>query len=349
MRYTLPMTLRFPPPRSAPAWGKLRPRALLVGFLGVLAAAASLRALAPRAEASAGEAEVRAETPATEATYADSMAVLRARREERLRSPEGWLAVAGLFFLEPGPNAFGSDPGNPVTLPEGVGPAEAGTFVLEKGPDGPRVTVKVAPGAAVLLDGAPVTERVLAADDTGAPDRLSVGRVKLWVIRRGDRTAIRMRDPQSPILRDFTGVDFYPVDPAYRVTGVLDPYPTPRKIAIDDVIGVTDSVDCPGPVKFRLAGKTLTLYPIVEDPGSPRDLFFIFQDATSGGETYGGGRFLSAERRPDDRVSLDFNAAYNPPCAFNPYTTCPLPPEGNVLPVPVRAGEKAYSGSHRRK
>jgi uncharacterized protein (DUF1684 family) len=346
MRYTPTMVPRCSPSRSAPLLREIRPYALLAAILAILTSTAAPGVSGTRAEASAGDAEATAAMLSPPAGYADSIAAMRARRVERLRSPDGWLAVAGLYFLQPGSNAFGSDPGNPVALPDGVGPAHAGVFVLDEGPQGPRVTVKVAPGAKVLLDGKPVTERVLAADDTGAPDRLSVGRVKLWVIRRGDLTAIRMRDPESPILRDFTGVNFYDVDLAYRVVGTLEPYSSPRKMAITDIIGVTDSVECPGPVAFELEGKHVRLYPMVEDPDSPRDLFFVFGDATSGLETYGGGRFLSAELGPGDRVVLDFNRAYNPPCAFNPYTTCPLPPRGNELLVPVRAGEKAYAGRH---
>ncbi len=320
--------------RSSPG-GRPRFRRCPRGAAGVVLAATVLLAagaiFAPAARA--GDA------------YVDSLTALRAKREARLRSPQGWLAVAGLSWLKPGENAFGSDSSLAVPLPAGAGPARAGVFVLEETAGGPRVTVRAAPGVDLRLEGEPVTEKVLAADDTGHPDRLQLGRLTFWVIRRAELTGIRLRDPESPILRDFTGVDFFPIDAAYRVTGTLEPFPGPTRIPVPSMIGTVDSVASPGRVRFSLEGRSLSLVPIAEDPDDPSDLFFIFQDATSGGETYGAGRFLSARLGDDGHVVLDFNQAYNPPCAFNPFTTCPLPPEGNVLPVPVRAGEKAYRES----
>ncbi len=319
--------------RSAPTHGR---RTALRFLFALLAPACSL-ALPPAA--------FPRPSAAPPPGYADSLRAHREARIARLRSPQGWLAVAGLYWLMPGENGFGTDSSEAVVLPPGTAPGRAGVFILRDGASGPEVTVRANPGAGATLDGKPVTERKLRADDTGSPDRLRVGRLELWVIRRGPRTALRMRDPESPILRNFTGVEFYPPDPAYRVVGRLRRADPPLAVPMMDMVGIADTVLSPGRVAFTLGGRAFSLTPIYEDDSDTTALFFVFQDATSGDETYGAGRFLDAGVEPDGSVLLDFNYAYNPPCAFNPYTTCPLPPAGNVLPAPVRAGEKAYAGA----
>ena len=260
-----------------------------------------------------------------------------------LTAETGWLSLVGLYWLEPGSNAFGSSPDDPVALPGAGVPAVAGTFDLA--PDG-TVTVRVQPGAEVTLRGQPVTEAVLRTDASGEPDVLRLGNVRFYVIARGGRLAVRVKDPASPTRRDFRGITSFPVDPAFRVQATFEPYPEPRQVTVPTAAGTQATMLAPGIVRFTLQGRELTLQPWVSTP-QDRQFFFVFSDATSGRRTYGAGRFMDVEAPAagSRAVVLDFNEAYNPPCAFTPYATCPLPPKENVLPVAITAGEE-YSGRH---
>ncbi len=264
-------------------------------------------------------------------------------RQARLRSENGWLTLVGLSWLAEGENAFGSDSSNPVPLPEKKAPEKAGVLVLDHG----TVRVKVAPGSGWNLNDKliePVVEQVLRIDADGKPDVLSLGELSFFVIKRGDRFGIRVKDSQSPVRLGFKGIQSFPADPGYLVVAEFVPYATPKDIQIPTVLGTTETMQAPGFVKFKLHGKDLTLEPVIEDPGDPQ-LFFIFRDKTSGKGTYPAGRFLYAAMPKDGKVVLDFNRAYNPPCAFTPFATCPLPPPQNRLPIAVKAGEKNY-GHH---
>jgi uncharacterized protein len=256
------------------------------------------------------------------ATVQSEVADWRRAREAALVADGGWLTVTGLFWLHGGANGFGRGPSNDIVLPDG--PAHAGVFKLRNGK------------TEVAMDGA---TRELRPD---SPDAAKVGRLSLFVLRRGDRYAIRVKDPASPLRRDFHGLRYYPAKEAYRVTARF--VPQARKIPIANVLGQVEDSECPGYVVFRLQGRELRLYPILEEPGA-KALFFIFRDPTAGKETYGAGRFLDTELPRNGKVVLDFNKAYNPPCAFTPYATCPLPPKENRLPVRIEAGEKKY-GDH---
>lgn len=269
--------------------------------------------------------------PPADVAHAAEIEAWRKQREERLRSDTGWLTVAGLFWLEPGKTTFGSDPASAVVLPEGA-PPRAGAFVR----DGERITVEPAPGVTMTLAGKPVAAGTLLPIH-GEP--LRVGRLSLFAIRRGERYGIRMRDPESPLRREFAGIPYYPVDPALKVTARYVPDEKPQTVRIANVLGQVSEEPSPGVVELEIGGKTLRLRPIVED-GDASQWFYIFKDETAPAETYGGGRFLYSAPAIDGHVVLDFNKAYNPPCAFNPYTTCPLPPKENHLPVAVRAGER---------
>lgn len=267
----------------------------------------------------------------------------RKKRQASLGSENGWLTLVGLSWLEEGSNAFGSDSANPVPFPEQKAPAKAGVFVLDQG----RVRVKAAAGAGVKLNGKPIEtdhELALKSDAEGKPDVLSLGDLSFYVIKRGDRFAVRVKDSKSPVLLGFKGVVSFRADPAYQVVAEFVPYATPKDIQIPTVLGTSETMQAPGYVKFKLRGKALTLEPVVEDPADPQ-LFFIFRDRTSGKGTYPAGRFLYAAMPKDGKVTLDFNRAYNPPCAFTPFATCPLPPPQNRLPIAVKAGEKDY-GHH---
>jgi uncharacterized protein (DUF1684 family) len=272
---------------------------------------------------------------AADAAYAEAITEFRAAREERLRSPSGWLTLVGLHWLRPGENLMGSDPDNPIVLPaEGV-PAWAGTLVLE----GESVTLRAAPGAEFNLGDETVTERQLRDDMTDEPDVVSVGRLTFHILRRGDRFGVRVKDPEHPRLKEFRGLTFYPLNPDYRFDAVFKPYDEPREVEVTTVLGTSTTLLAPGRVEFTLDGRIHTLQPLVSEPGET-ELWLIFKDQTSGKETY-GFRYMYADLA-DGRVDLDFNRAYNPPCAFSPYATCPLPPRENRLEVRIEAGELAY-------
>lgn len=271
--------------------------------------------------------------------YVEEIESFRAEREQRLRAEDGWLSLAGLFWLEQGANPFGSDPAGSIPLPPDAAPPRAGSFVLE----GEAVRLVPEPGVEILHDGQRAGERILRDDGSGAPDVLHLGRLRMHVLVRGGRRAVRVKDPQSAARREFRGLEFFAIDPAYRVEGRLRPYAAPEPREIATIVGTTETMLAPGVVEFELDGVALSLEPFVDEAGQ-RDLFIIFRDRTSGAETYGAGRFLSAVLE-GERVVLDFNKAYNPPCAFTPFATCPLPPARNRLDLEIRAGEKTYGHS----
>ncbi len=273
----------------------------------------------------------------TSEEYAEAMAQFRAEREERLRAPDSWLTLAGLFWLSAGENRFGSDPANAIVLSADGVPPWAGTFVYE----GATVTLKTAPGALIQLNGKPVKRRKLRDDGGEDADVLTVGRLRLHVIERGDRHAVRVKDPESTRLENFPGLNYFPLDPAYRLDAVFKPYDKPREVSVSTVIGTTLTLLTPGSVEFTLNGEAFSLQPLVED-ADDTSLWLIFQDRTSGKQTY-GFRYLYADLK-DGRVDLDFNRAYNPPCAFTPYATCPLPQRENRLDVRIESGERIYVG-----
>ena len=206
---------------------------------------------------------------------------------------------------------------------------------------GPGTTVRFQPfpGSGLLLNGKPASEAVLKSDAEGKPDVLQAGRVRFYVIRRGDRLGIRIKDPGTPTRKAFHGVPRYPVDPAWRVEADFIPYATPQVRAIPTVLGTTEPMTAPGLLKFKVGGREVTLEPMVEDPGHP-ELFLIFKDATSAHGTYPAGRFLYADMPKNGKVILDFNRAINPPCAFTIFATCPLPPKQTQLDIAITAGEK---------
>ena len=284
-------------------------------------------------------AAVAAAWAATDADFAKSEQAWRDGRVKRLKSPTGWLTLVGLHWLQPGENVFGSDPDCAVPLPAGKAPLHAGVLVLEAG----AVRIVPKPDSGFMIDGKPVVAQPLADDNSEKTDVVTRGDLSFIVIKRGDRIGVRVKDSQSPVLKNFKGLDYFPADPKWLVTASFAPYDTPKKVTIPTVLGTTESMEAPGLVTFTIDGKTLTLEPVVEDPTDAK-LFFIFKDQTSAKETYGAGRFLYADMPKDNTVVLDFNHAYNPPCAFTPYATCPLPPKQNWLPVRVEAGEKTFAG-----
>lgn len=258
-------------------------------------------------------------------------------RDARLRSPDYYLSIVGLYWLEDGANTFGSDPSNDVVFPKGA-PAAIGSFNVREG----VVTVEVVPGIDVTYDGEPVKSmRLLDDSDENGPTTLVMGTMNWFVIKRGDRLLIRLKDSKSEGLRKFKGVDRFAVDPKWRLEARLETYSSPRFVEIENTIQIATNERVYGTLFFDVDGETYSLDALVE--AGTEALFVIFADATSGEETYGGGRFVYVDVPADgESAILDFNKAYNPPCAFNDYTTCPLPPPQNQLPIPVTAGEKTY-------
>jgi uncharacterized protein len=252
---------------------------------------------------------------------ADETAKWRADYEASLKAPNGWLSVAGLFWLHAGDNIVGSDPQSDVVLPAGA-PKRAGVMKLA--------------GSKVTFEG-----RQLKSDAAGKSDVVKIGELVMTIIERGDKIGVRLRDPNAETRRDFTGCKWFAADAAWRVRGKWVDYAKPKKIAITNILGMTDQEDSPGYAEFTLKGQSIRLEPVSEDGG----LFFIFKDATSGKTTYGAGRFLDTDLPKSGELELDFNKAYNPPCAFTAFATCPLPPKQNVLTAAIEAGEKKY-GRH---
>jgi uncharacterized protein (DUF1684 family) len=246
-----------------------------------------------------------------------------------------YASISGMHALKPGTNTAGSAPGHDVILPAST-PATLGRFILQ----GDRVRFEPAPGVDVRLGDRRVTEPMDLRDDrTADRDELLVGDVRLVVHPSGDSRMLRERDPNGPLAKEFLGFDWFPVDPQYRVVGRFIADPSAQTMKVANTFGDLDEFTSAGVVEFALAGQTLRLRPFTTRPGR---LYFVFRDASSGAETYKAARFLYSDLLPDGTTVLDFNIAYNPPCAFNPYTTCPIPLPENRLPVKILAGERKY-------
>jgi uncharacterized protein (DUF1684 family) len=334
-----------------------RCRPLLLLFLTLMAAITAPAATTAAAGGSAAPAAPAATAPAaaTSATaagpadawappplpaYRQAIESWRSERQAALTSDNGWLTVVGLFWMHEGENRFGSDPANPVVLPAGRAPALAGSLVVHGG----QVTLHAEPGSGITSDGKPVpAEMPLGADATGKPTVLQIGSVTFFVVQRGDRLGVRVKDSKSAALAAFHGLDSFPVDPSWRLVARFEPRAQPTSITITNILGMVQQQPSPGVVVFEAGGKTWRLDALLDsDDGS---LFLIFADQTNGHGTYPSGRFLSTEPPRDGRVVVDFNKAVNPPCAFTQFATCPLPPPQNRLATAVTAGEK-YSAPH---
>ena len=270
------------------------------------------------------------------------------KRIERLTSETGWLTLVGLHWLQEGLNPFGSDSNNAVIFPPKA-PPFMGTFILDAGG---HVRVKINPKVQVLYQDKPVREMELISDAEGEPTVLWWRTLNWYIIKRGERYAVRVKDTQADTRLHFLGLERFPVDPRWRVVARFEPFNPPRTLDVPTILGTVDHEPCPGTLAFEVNGKTYRLYPTgtMED----EEWFIVFGDATNGKTTYGGGRFLYVSRPgPDGTTVIDFNKAYNPPCVFTPFATCPLPPRQNLLPFSVTAGEKKYvgevaHGGHRR-
>jgi uncharacterized protein len=273
---------------------------------------------------------------AAEPPYRQEVEKWRAKHEADYRRE--YVGLAGLFSLKPGINTAGSAASNALVLPKSA-PATIGRFVL----NGEQVRFEPQPGVTVMLKGAPIAGPIELRHDEAkdGPDEIQANGIGLWVHLSGDRRTIRMRDDNGEIARSFKGFHWFPIDGQYRVTARFIKDPKPQDIHIPNQLGDDTVYKTEGVVEFTLSGQTVRLRPMTTRPNR---FYFIFRDGTSGKETYGTARFLYSDLRSDGTTVLDFNEAYNPPCAFNPFTTCPLPPPENRLKVRILAGEKAYAG-----
>ncbi len=274
-------------------------------------------------------------------SYQQEIEDWRKARVDRLISEDGWVTVIGLLWLQEGVNTLGSSPSNDLVFATPKAPAIVGTLTVQD----TLLHLEVAPAVEVTRNGEPVQSLDLQPDVSGEPTILDLGDLRFHVIERAGRYAIRLRDRQHPSRFDFPGIESYPVDPELRVEARFEVHDPPKKIPIPNVLGTVDQESSWGAVVFEVDGETLRLDALAE-PGAKR-LFLIFGDQTTGRETYGGGRYLYADA-PDSegKVVVDFNKAYNPPCAFTDFATCPLPPRQNRLVIRIEAGEKKFGRPH---
>ncbi len=266
------------------------------------------------------------------AAYEAGIQVWRQEMDERLRSDTGWLTLTGLYWLHEGENTLGSDPACDVFLPESA-PQRVGVLEFHD----QAVTLHVTTDVEVRVDNEPTQSAVLRDDhDPLGPSPVQISSVSFNVIKRADQYGIRVRDRDNPARLAFTGRRWFSVDPAYQVTAAFVPHPQARELVITNSVGIDIAMSNPGYVEFRLEDQDVRLAAFSAGEG---ELWFVFRDASE--RTYRAGRFLYGSLRDDGTAILDFNKAYNPPCAFTPYATCPLPPKENILPLKIEAGEQA--------
>jgi len=273
--------------------------------------------------------------------YPRSIAEWRAEREEELKGPDGWLNLAGLYWLEPGATRMGAAPDNDIVLADLPAAPNLGAFVWENG----IVEFRADPGAEVFSNGERVTQLRLVHDEEGDPTILTHGSLSWHAIGRLDRMGVRLRDLNHPAVSAFSGIPAYPTDPAWRVEARFEPYAQPEERILNTVVeGLGWKPTAPGILSFELGGEPLSLEAYAAGPG----FLLIFADLTTGKTTYPAGRYLYAfaPRRADGTVTLDFNKAINPPCAFTDFATCPLPQRRNRLPVALEAGEQYARAKH---
>lgn len=267
-------------------------------------------------------------------SYRAEIETYRKERIEELTAPNGWLAVRGLFWLHEGANTAGSDPSSEIKLPARV-TKRLGVFTLKSG----QVTFTADPSASVSAEGKPVTTYTFTRP--GERSAIVSDGVTIFMLRRGDRVGLRMLDPDSTQRKTFSGLKYFPLDPSYRLSAKFVAYAKLKEVPVPNVLGQLVPMESPGYVEFTLKGHPYRLEPVYET-SAHSDLFFIFKDLTSRTDTYEAGRFLHTPLPKGDVVDLDFNRAYNPPCAFTEFATCPLPVKENQLQVAIKAGELRY-------
>lgn len=275
-----------------------------------------------------------------DALYHQAIERWRAERLEEINGEDGWNTLIGLFWLPEGRNNLGSDPSNEIVLPKRNVPRFAGSIWLDKG----IVRLEANPEAGITSEGKAATTLVLHSDVEANPTLLRLGSLKLFVINRGGKFGLRVKDKQNPARSHFKGLDYFPIDLKWRLKAKFESYVPPKTIPVANVLGQMEDMTSPGALVFAVNGKPYRLDPVLEKGSN--QLFVMFADTTTGKETYGAGRYLYADPPGvNGEVILDFNKAHNPPCAFTVFATCPLPPRQNRLTIRIAAGEKKYVGS----
>jgi uncharacterized protein (DUF1684 family) len=271
-----------------------------------------------------------------ETGYVKAIEKWRSEQEADLKKETGWLTVAGLFWLKEGTNTVGAGEDFDVRLTNNFKGGKFGEIDLKNG----VANLKVADGVESKGDGKSITTNIqLVSDEKGKPTEIRTGSQTFYLIKREERFGIRLKDSQSKARLEFKGQHWFPIDESYKIIARFEPFPEPKEIMVPNVLGGKFKMKSPGTLKYTLKGKECSLQPVEEEDGK---LFIIFGDKSNLSETYKSGRFLYADKPVNGEAVLDFNKAENPPCAFTPYATCPLPPPGNSLEVEIKAGEKRY-------
>lgn len=260
------------------------------------------------------------------------------KRVKSLKSETGWLNIVGLYWLSEGENTFGSGKENNIIFPNGKAEKKLGSFILKDG----KVNLKVAKNSSISTENKPFESGLIFDEDQKNAIVLSHKNLRWFIIKRGNKFGVRLRDLDSDPLKNFTHIDRFPVNEEWKINAIYEAPSSAKTIPINDIIGLTTETPFGGTLHFIIDGKKYQLDATLEG----NELFIVFSDETSGNETYGGGRFLYAHKPSDgNKVILDFNKAYNPPCCFTNFATCPLPPIQNKLATRISAGEKTY-GHH---
>jgi uncharacterized protein (DUF1684 family) len=268
--------------------------------------------------------------------YVKAIEKWRSDEEADLKKETGWLTVAGLFWLKEGINTVGAGPDFDVRLTDSFKKGKFGEIDFKNG----AAALKVEDGVESKSDDKSISTVIqLVSDEKGKPTEIRTGSQTFYLIKREDRFGIRLKDSQSKARLTFKGQHWYPIDESYKVTARFEALPEAKELKVPNVLGGFFKMKSPGVLKFTLKGKECSLQPVAEEDGS---LFIIFSDGSNRNETYTAGRFLHAEKPVGGEAVLDFNKAENPPCAFTPFATCPLPPPGNRLDLEIKAGEKRY-------
>ena len=261
----------------------------------------------------------------------------RSEREASMKKETSWLNLVELYWLQDGRNDFGTGPGVDLVLPRHSTVAKAGAFFLENG----QVRYEMARGQRGMLNGETKSKGVIEMNGVLAHNHL-----RFLVIERGGRLALRVRDLRAPKFVGFKELDFYSANEKYKVEAEFEAYDEPEKLKILTVIDTELELLVPGVIKFKLRGKKMELLPTLSTL-EDEEFFIIFKDETAGTSTYGGGRFLYAQRPVEGKMTLNFNRAINPPCAYSDYATCPLPPGENWLAIGIEAGERLFPNGHK--
>ncbi len=279
--------------------------------------------------------------PFNEEEYVKSVKEWQVERLESLKSENGWLNLVGLHWLKDGQNPFGSNEANNIIFPENA-PDFIGTIILYKG----NLSISINEDVEVLINDSLLKESNILTDADKGTTKFKMGSFRWYIIKRGERYGIRLKDLESPLIDKITEVPSFPIDSKWRLEAKFEKFDTPKEIAIPNVLGDTEFEQCFGLLKFKIGDTEHSLMPLGNGTSS---FFVIFADETSAEETYGAGRFLSVEK-PDENGNtiIDFNKATNPPCAFTDFATCPLPPKENILSIKILAGEKVneHFGHH---